>query len=144
MIYRAFLSIVFFLFLSTAAFPSANSSEATPESTNPCDLNRTSCTKTLSGCQVTLDITPKPIPAMKNLAFTVVLSGKKPAAEPSIDLGMPGMKMGPNRVNLRLVKEGTYQGEGVVVMCPSGKKTWQAIVTIPSLGIVEFVFDVLD
>lgn len=143
MVYPTFLSIMFFLFLSTTAFPSARSSEAFPELTNPCDLNRTSCTKSLSGCHVTLDINPKPIRAMKNLTFTVVLSGKKPEAEPSIDLGMPGMKMGPNRVNLRLVKEGTYQGEGVVVKCPSGKKIWQALVTIPPLGIVDFVFDVL-
>ena len=93
---------------------------------------------------MTLDINPKPIRAMKNLTFIVVVSGKKPEAEPSIALGMPGMKMGPNQVNLTLVKEDTYQGEGVVVKCPSGKKTWQAIVTIPPLGIVEFVFDVLD
>ena len=81
---------------------------------------------------------------MKNLTFTVVLSGKKSESEPFIDLEMPGMKMGPNRVNLRLVKEGTYQGEGVVVKCPSGKKTWQVLVTIPPLGTVEFDFDVLD
>ena len=135
---------MFFLFLSTAAFPSASSSEAAPESTTPCDLNRTSCTKSLSGCHVTLDINPKPIRAMKKLTFIVVVSGKKPEAEPSIDLGMPGLEMGPNQVNLTLVKEDTYQGEGVVVKCPSGKKTWQAIVTIPPLGIVEFVFDVLD
>jgi hypothetical protein len=144
MIYRAFLSIVFFLFLSFAAFPSASSDETTPESTNPCDLNRTSCTQSLVGCQVTFDINPKPIQAMKNLTFLVIVSGKKPEAEPFIDLGMSGMKMGPNRVILRLVKGATYQGEGMVVKCPSGKKTWQAIVTIPSLGIVEFIFDVLD
>jgi len=132
-----------FLFLSAIIFPSASGSEATLESTTMCDLNRTSCTKSLSNCQVTLDINPKPIRAMKNLTFTVVLSGKKPGSEPFIDLGMPGMTMGPNRVNLRLVKEGTYQGEGVVVKCPSGKKTWQASVTILPLGIVDFVFDVL-
>jgi hypothetical protein len=143
MIYRVFLSIGIILFLSSIVFQPSNSSEALPGSTNTCDLNYSSCTKTLSDCQVTLDITPKPIRAMKDLTFTVVLSGKNPATEPSIDLGMPGMKMGPNRVMLRLVKEGTYQGEGVVVKCPSGKKTWQALVIVSSLGSVEFVFDVL-
>jgi hypothetical protein len=143
MVYRAFWGVMVFLFLSAIVFPSASDSEATLESTNMCDLNYSPCTKSLSGCRVTLDINPKPIRAMKNLTFTVVLSGKKPESEPSIGLGMPGMTMGPNRVNLKLMKEGTYQGEGVVVKCPSGKKTWQAIVTIPPLGIVEFVFDVL-
>lgn len=137
---RSFLSIVFFLFLFFTAFSSASSAEANP----PCDLNYTSCTQTFSGCHVTLDINPKPIRAMKNLTFILVVSGKKPEAEPSIDLGMPGMKMGLNRLNLTLVKESTYQGKGVVVKCPSGKKTWQALVTIPPLGTVEFVFDVLD
>ena len=144
MTYRAFLNIMFFLFLSFTTFSAASGFEATPESNKPCDLNHTSCTKSLSGCQVTLDINPKPIRAMKNLTFFVVISGKKVEAGPFIDLGMPGMTMGPNRVTLTPAKEGTYYGEGVVVTCPSGKKTWQAIVTIPSLGTVEFVFDVLD
>jgi hypothetical protein len=102
-----------------------------------------SCTKTLLGGTVFLDIAPKPVKAMHNLTFTVTLSGLKPSADPFIDLEMPGMIMGPNRVVLRPTGDGAYQGAGVIVRCPSGRRTWKATVTIPGKGAVEFVFDVV-
>ena len=101
------------------------------------------CTKRLPGGMVSLDIAPKPVKAMRDLTFTVALSGLKPSADPFIDLGMPGMVMGPNRVLLRPAGDGTYQGTGVIVRCPSGRLTWKATVTIPDKGAVEFVFDVV-
>jgi hypothetical protein len=92
---------------------------------------------------VTLDILPKPVMAMKDLTFTLTVSGKDLSSEPFIDLGMPGMDMGPNRVELRRVKDTVYEGQGVIVRCPSGRKTWKATVTLPQTGKVEFVFDVI-
>lgn len=108
-----------------------------------CDINHSSCTKYLSGCKVTLDIEPKPVKAMKDLTFTVRLTGEKPSSAPYIDLGMPGMNMGPNRVRLKVTGEGLYQGVGVIVKCPSGRRTWRATVTVPDLGSTEFIFDVI-
>ena len=80
---------------------------------------------------------------MKDLTFDVTLSGGKPADAPYIDLGMPGMKMGPNRVPLTPAGDFHYQGKGIIVRCPSGKKTWLATITVPGMGSVAFIFDVV-
>ena len=107
------------------------------------EANTIPCTKSLSDIKVTLDINPKPIRAMKPLRFRVTLStGHSPLA-PYIDLNMPGMNMGHNRVKLYKVDEGVYEGEGIVVKCPSGRRTWEARVTVPNRGAVEFIFDVI-
>ena len=108
-----------------------------------CDIQHDPCTKELAGMTVTLDILPKPVKAMKDLKFQVTLSGGKPTAAPYIDLGMPGMNMGPNRVELRGVSNNVYEGQGILVRCPSGRRTWKATVTLPEVGKVEFVFDVI-
>ncbi len=110
-----------------------------------CDLHYDTCTKSLSGCTVTLEVHPKPVKAMADLLFKVTLSGNLPAdAHPSyIDLGMPGMNMGPNRVILKSVGTGSYEGRGIIVRCPSGRKIWRAIVTIPNIGQAEFIFNVI-
>ena len=108
-----------------------------------CEINHGPCMRYLSGCKVTLDIEPKPVKAMKDLTFTVRLIGKEASSAPYIDLGMPGMNMGPNRVPMRLTEEGLYRGVGVIVKCPSGRRTWRATVTFPDLGSAEFIFDVI-
>jgi hypothetical protein len=114
------------------------------DSGKECDVHKTSCTKIMTDCTVTLDIDPKPVKAMTDLTFTVILSGKKPSANPYIDLGMPGMKMGPNYVKLKeATGKNTYEGTGIIVRCPSGRRTWKAAVTVPDVGTAEFVFDVV-
>lgn len=108
-----------------------------------CDIQHTYCTQELSDTRVVLDITPKPVKAMADLTFRITLTGKQPAAPPYIDLGMPGMKMGPNRVSLKSLGNGVYEGTGIIVRCPSGKKVWKAMVTVPDMGTAEFIFDVI-
>jgi hypothetical protein len=108
-----------------------------------CDIHKGPCTKEVRGVSVTLDISPKPVTAMKDLKFEVTLSGEKEIRASYIDLSMPGMNMGPNRVELKPVKDNVYEGQGVIVRCPSGRRTWKATVTLPESGKVEFVFDVI-
>jgi hypothetical protein len=108
-----------------------------------CDIQHSSCTQELSGTKVVLDISPKPVKAMTDLKFRIILTGKQPKAPPYIDLGMPGMKMGPNRVPLKSVGNGVHEGTGIIVRCPSGKKVWKATVTVPNMGTAEFIFDVI-
>jgi hypothetical protein len=95
------------------------------------------------GRTVALDITPRPVKAMKELTFQVRVSGEEPDAPPWIDLGMPGMEMGPNRVEMKQKEKGLYEGKGVIVRCPSGKTVWEALVTIPGIGEASFIFDVI-
>ena len=110
-----------------------------------CDLHQGGCTQLVAGLSVTLTVKPRPVKAMRDLSFQVHLNGKLPPGNklPYIDLGMPGMNMGPNRVQLKSMGNGTYAGSGVIVRCRSGRRTWQATVTIPDEGQTEFIFDVI-
>ena len=108
-----------------------------------CDVHSGPCRAHMSETRVSMDIEPKPVKAMQDLTFTVTFTGEKPGAAPYIDLGMPGMNMGRNRVILKPAGELNYRGEGVIVRCPSGRRTWKAKVTVPEMGSVEFVFDVI-
>ena len=110
-----------------------------------CDLHQGACTQNLAGSTIALTVTPRPVKAMQDLLFQVTFSGKLPSNTklPYIDLGMPGMNMGPNRVQLESAGIATYEGQGVIVRCPSGRRTWQATVTIPDVGQTEFIFDVI-
>ena len=111
-----------------------------------CDLNKGPCRKNLTtSCSLTLAVDPKPVTAMTDLLFRVTLSGNLPANAnpPYIDLGMPGMNMGPNRVILKSTGPGAYEGRGIIVRCPSGKKIWRATVKFPNIGQAEFIFHVI-
>ena len=110
-----------------------------------CDLHQGACVQNLAGSTVTLSVTPRPVKAMQDLLFHVNIAGKLPmsAQLPYIDLGMPGMNMGPNRVQLKPVGKDTYEGQGVIVKCPSGRRIWQARLTIPDVGQADFIFDVI-
>jgi hypothetical protein len=108
-----------------------------------CDVHKGPCSATLAGTEVTLDVAPKPVKAMKDLTFTVTFTDGKAVANPYIDLGMVGMNMGRNRVVLEPTGESVFRGYGVIVRCPSGRRTWRAELIVPERGSVEFIFDVI-
>ncbi len=108
-----------------------------------CHVHNNLCRQALAGTEVILDISPKPVKAMTDLKFRITLIGKQPESNPYIDLEMPGMKMGPNRIFLTPQGKDVYAGNGIIVRCPSGKRVWQATVSVPNIGTVRFVFDVV-
>ena len=93
---------------------------------------------------VILDISPRPVRAMRELTFAVEIPGAGGGAAPRLDLEMPGMRMPPNRVVLRRGADGLYRGKGAIVRCGSGKRTWSATVTLPDGTRAVFTFDVAD
>ena len=113
------------------------------ESTVNCDAHKGMCSQSSGDLTVSLEIVPRPVKAMQDLVFKVSIEGSSPAKHPHIDLGMPAMKMGPNQVWLKPTGPGTYEGTGVIVRCPSGKRTWFANVIVPGSGEVKFIFDVI-
>jgi len=121
-------------------------SDCVGETVLPCDVHQGPCKGSLSGREVTLEIFPKPVSAMRNLVFRLALSdaGADPGENPFIDLGMPGMHMGPNRVALKPATPGIYEGQGILVRCPSGIRSCEAKVTVPGYGTLVFKFDVRD
>jgi len=108
-----------------------------------CDAHKGICSQSSGDLTVSLEIVPRPVKAMQDLVFKVSIKGASPAQQPHIDLGMPAMKMGPNQVSLKPTGPGTYEGSGVIVRCPSGKRTWFANVIVPGSGEVKFIFNVI-
>lgn len=143
---RVFRIVLFFLAVACSALLhalfTAQPAIASGSRIN-CDAHNGVCTQTLGDVTVTLEITPKPVTALQDLLFQVKVTGPASAKPTHIDLGMPAMKMGPNRVGLKSVGPGEYEGRGVIVKCASGRRTWFAIVAIPDFGEAKFVFDVV-
>ena len=127
------------LVLGLTISPSASASDAEIN----CDANNGACSQSLGNRTVLLEIEPRPVKAMHDLVFKVSISGEPPSKSPYIDLGMPAMKMGPNRAVLARTQEGFYEGRGVIVRCQSGRRTWFANVVIPGSDGVKFIFDVI-
>ena len=136
--HSTFLVVLGLLFLFIFS-PSALASDAEIN----CDAHNGTCSQALGDQTVSLEIEPRPVKAMQDLVFKLSISGAPPSKAPYIDLGMPAMKMGPNRVWLKATHPGSYEGKGVIVRCKSGRRTWFANVVIPDTGEVKFVFDVI-
>lgn len=86
---------------------------------------------------VTLAASPRPVRTMAPLDLVVTLASQGApvdGAEVRLDLTMPGMFMGQNRVALAGQGGGRYTGRGTIVRCPSGGKLWQAEVTARPAG----------
>ena len=98
----------------------------------------------IEGREVLLSITPWPPGSMREVDFIVSLQGYAGTASPYVDLSMPGMEMGRNRVDLSRGADGRYRGKGVFVRCPSGRRGWEATVTAPGAGKAVFHLDVAD
>ena len=81
----------------------------------PCESHTGPCTGYLDGRKVSFEVSPKPVKAMRDLEFTLSLAGGKPIKNPHIDLSMPKMTMGRNRVNLKPIGESVFQGTGTIV-----------------------------
>jgi hypothetical protein len=89
------------------------------------------------GISASFDINPKPIKAMSEVFFIAVLKkGETPltGATVTLDLSMPGMYMPANRISLFQKGEGIYEGRGVIVRCPSGRKVWRAEIVVRREG----------
>jgi len=100
-----------------------------------CNFNKGPCTKRLekSDLIITLDINPKPLTAMSELQFSVMINQDivpVSNATVTVDLTMPGMYMGKNQVLLKPSKDNKYEGSGIIPMCPSGAKAWMAEVKV--------------
>ncbi len=132
--------------LATAAEPGTGRSGEGPRRPSPGgDIHSGPVTAFAGGQAVILDVSPRPVRAMRELTFSVETPGTGASREaPRIDLAMPGMRMPPNRVDLRRGADGIYRGKGTIVRCGSGRRTWTATVTFADGTRAVFTFDVAD
>ena len=114
-----------------------------------CDIQLGPCVQeTSDGINVAFDIQPKPVTAMSELTFIILLTRNgNPLSDASVelDLSMPGMFMGRNHPVLKPTANGRYEGKGIITRCMSGRKTWQARVTIVNAAtthVADFEFAV--
>jgi len=92
-----------------------------------CNMDNGPCAGAVgeTGMTAVLDITPRPVRTMRRLSFRINLKeGTTPVTDEdvTVELSMPGMYMPENRVRLIHTGEGGYEGEGVIVRCPAGKR----------------------
>ena len=109
-----------------------------------CSIQDGPCIQEVNDHTVTLEVLPRPVKAMQDLIFKVTIDGDFTlSGPPHIDLNMPAMDMGRNRVTLKSNEKNTYEGSGVIVRCKSGHRTWRATVSFPGMRKVDFIFDVI-
>ena len=108
-----------------------------------CEIYKGPCMKKIDGTEMIFEITPRPVRAMEELRFSISVSGESPENILILELAMPGMFMGINKVVLKKAADGRYYGTGIIPRCPSGKNLWSASVKLPRKGKVEFFFDVV-
>jgi hypothetical protein len=108
------LLLALLLALAGLLSPQGEKAAATEPEPN-CDIQAGSCTSRIGNRTVELDVLPKPVRAMREQTFRITVSGGPPPAAPYIDLGMPGMDMGPNQVRTEPVNATAFEGSGVIV-----------------------------
>jgi len=109
----------------------------TPTATPPpCSLAAGPCTLPLAGGAVTLELSPRPLRTMAELAVTARLRGPAASSPAAVEVAfeMAGMDMGPNVSRLAPGRDGRFGGKGVLVRCPSGRNDWVAEVRVARPG----------
>ncbi len=117
-----------------------SSASATTAKSAACDVSREACVALTDHAIVSLDISPKPVRAMKELFFSVTVKGARIRGPLLLMLFMPGMYMGRNEVELKQAPDGSFTGRGIIPRCPTGKNLWQADIAIPDHGSVSYRF----
>jgi len=142
--------------LLLAVFSISGCSQRPENPAAECRIDAGACIKKMRAedLTVSLDIRPKPVKTMSELVFSVSLSkGGAPVtgADVALNLTMPGMYMAANKTALQHKGGGKYEGKGVIVRCPSGRKRWKAEVLINKNGAgqgpeikTDYVFEVRE
>ncbi len=101
-----------------------------------CDLGASPCAAALAGGgEVRVELAPRPLATLKELAVRVDLGPGAPAdAAVSVSFSMPGMTMGENRSRLSRTGPGRFEGKAVLVRCPTGRREWTAEVRVAAPG----------
>lgn len=127
---------LYVLFMLSVSFSRASEKAA------DCSIDQGPCTKVIGKTEVTFDISPKPVKAMRDLIFMVSIRDEGGPHPLRVDLSMPGMYMGKNEVILKKEPGERYTGRGIIPRCSSGKSLWQAEIEIPGVGKFSYTFNV--
>ncbi len=105
-----------------------------------CDAGMRPCAGSAGPVRVVLELSPRPPVPLKAIEATVrVLQDGAPlaGAEVAVELSMPGMFMGENRIAMKSGADGRYTGQGALLRCTSGRRDWLAEVVVRRPGAPE-------
>ncbi len=110
-----------------------------------CDAGQKACAADADGLHVVLDLAPHPPVPLRAIEAAVRLTragAPVAGADVDVELSMPGMYMGENRIALRPAGDGQYRGEGALLRCASGRRDWLAevVARLPGGGEVRTRF----
>lgn len=94
-----------------------------------CDLNKGACTSSVNGTEITLSVSPHPIPIARPLGIEVNMNGLT-AQKIELDISGVNMYMGYNRVALTSTQSGQFVGTSMLAFCTLEKMVWQLTLMI--------------
>ena len=126
--YKALLIISAVLFLSACT---QDEEQITLWPTNThCNLHQQSCSIEKGDAQVTLNISPQPVPIARPLAIGVQLHKIKDVEKVELDIAGVNMYMGFNRISLEQTSPTIYEGTSMLAFCTTKDMSWQVSVLI--------------
>jgi hypothetical protein len=103
--------------------------EITLTPVDKCEANLQKCTKKIANGEIEFEILPKNSPQLQPLTLTINYKNLK-IKEASVVFTGRNMEMGLMPAKLTKIKEGTFQGEGILSICTLYKMEWTAMVSI--------------
>lgn len=94
-----------------------------------CNLHEQSCTASQGDAEVTLKISPHPIPIARPLGIEVN-SKNLQITKMELDISGINMYMGYNRVELKSTKPDRFVGTSMLAFCTNQKMLWQITLMI--------------
>ena len=133
---QTFRLLLIFVFLAALGYFAAREWVApavevvTIEQANECDLAAGTCTADLpGGGQLSLEISPRPIPLMQPLRVVARVNGS-PLQPSRLDITGLNMEMGLNRTVLAPQGSGRWEGETILPICSQRRMHWQAALAL--------------
>lgn len=100
-------------------------------STN-CLLNETTCTVVNKNIQLSVELTPHPVPLMKPVQVKIRLNGLNNLESTSLKIEGENMYMGFQNVQLNKQNESEWQGSFSLPVCSEAEMHWRVTVTLNS------------
>lgn len=129
---KPFLSLIFIIMSSmllSACSQDGDSNIVQWETDQQCNLHQEECTVKHDNAEVSLKISPHPIPIARPLGIEVATQNVQ-VEKMELDISGVNMYMGYNRVTLKPTTNGRFVGTSMLAFCTAQKMIWQITLII--------------
>ena len=136
---RSFLYALVLVALAVAGYFGARHWQSAPTAQllndgPSCNLGEAACRyATPDGGMLLLDMSPRPVPLMRAVGFSVQAADTS-LVPAYVEITGLNMEMGVNRVPLRRSADGAWVGETIIPVCSQRHMQWQAALFLQSAG----------